>query len=353
MDFKKRVNQVRRKIMYGLTKNVGSSKAGRNPLDRAQLQKILISRPNHRLGNLLLITPMVKELEQMFPNVKIDIFVKGSLGPIVFKNYKSINKIINLPKKPAKEFRKYVGGWLNLRNNQYDLVINIIGNSSSGRLSAKFANATYKFYGDDDESIQATFSDGRHLAKYPVYYLRRFLTNLGIKENINPIPSMDLKLSSSELAFGKSILQELIKNDRKTIALYTFATGNKCYSKDWWEKLYDRLVREFDTYNIVEVLPVENVSQLSFKAPSYYSKDVREIGSFIRNTSVFIGADSGIMHLASAAHAPTVGLFSVTDKALYEPYNGDSIGVDTRSTTEDELIKMIRNILKKEISNQT
>lgn len=335
--------------MRSLTKNVGSSNSvSGNTAGSGQLYKILVCRPNHRLGNLLLITPMVKELERTFPGVKIDIFVKGNLGPIVFKNYESVNQIINLPKKPAKDLWKYLKGWTNLRTTEYDLVINVIGNSSSGRLSAKFANARYKFYGDDDDGIQQQFKDGTHLAKYPVYYLRRYLMHLGIPESHKPVPAMDLKLSGAELSVGKKILQDLVKNDRKSIALYTFATGNKCYSKDWWEKFYSRLLKEFHTYNIVEVLPVENVSQLSFKAPSYYSKDIREIGSFIRNTSVFIGADSGIMHLASAAHAPTVGLFSVTEKSLYEPYNDNSTGVDTGSTNEDKLINMIGSILKNE-----
>jgi hypothetical protein len=71
--------------------------------------------------------------------------------------------------------------------------------------------------------------------------------------------------------------------------------------------LYDRLKAEYSNYNIIEVLPVENVSQIGFKAPTFYSKDVREIGALMANTEVFIGGDSGIMHLASASKVS--GLF--------------------------------------------
>jgi hypothetical protein len=38
----------------------------------------------------------------------------------------------------------------------------------------------------------------------------------------------------------------------------------------------------------------ENVSQIAFK-PTFYSKDIREIGAVIANTEIFIGADSGII----------------------------------------------------------
>ena len=65
--------------------------------------------------------------------------------------------------------------------------------------------------------------------------------------------------------------------------------------------------------NFVEILPVENISQLNFSIPSYYSKEIRDIAGIIANTSVFIGADSGMMHLATSSGTATLGLFSVTN----------------------------------------
>ena len=101
----------------------------------------------------------------------------------------------------------------------------------------------------------------------------------------------------------------IVDNDKKTIAIFTFATGDKCYSTLWWDGFYGKLQSAFGRqYNIMEVLPVENVSQINFKAPHYY---IREI---MTNTEVFTGAGSGIMHLASASSNPTVVLFSVTDR---------------------------------------
>jgi len=94
-------------------------------------------------------------------------------------------------------------------------------------------------------------------------------------------------------------------------------------------------------------LPVENVSQIGFKAPTFYSKDIREIGSVIANADLFIGADSGIMHLSSAVHTPTVGLFSVSNLKKYEPYDNCSIGVDVNLYTSKEYIKTINSILNK------
>jgi len=140
-------------------------------------------------------------------------------------------------------------------------------------------------------------------------------------------------------------LDGIVPNDKKTIAIFTFATGAKCYSPEWWNPFYEKLKTAFPDYNIVEVLPVENVSQIDFKAPSFYSKDVREIAAFIANTEVFIGADSGIMHLASASQTPVLGLFSVTVPEKYEPYGNNSVAIDTNKHDYESIISLVKERL--------
>lgn len=348
MTFSQKINDFRRKVTQGLTKNIGRSSAVRkdNLSEKVEVKRILISRPNHRLGNILLITPLIQEVQATFPDCKIDLFVKGGLAPIVFKNYDNINLIIKLPKKPFDNLWKYFKVWITIKKQHYDMVINVDKNSSSGRLSVQFANAKYKFFGDTGEDLQLQYADYAHIAKYPIYNFRYFLTQLGFPKNENPIPSIDIKLSPDEIAEGKKILHDIVPNQKKTISFFTYATADKCYTVDWWTPFYERLKKEYqDQYNLVEVLPVENISQVGFKAPTYYSKDVREIASVIANTELFIGADSGIMHLASAALTPTVGLFSRPNIRKYEPFNNNSVGINTNNTTIEQWIESIDQIL--------
>ncbi len=334
--------------MRTLTKNIGSassSKGGR--IDTAKIKKVLICRPNGRLGNLLLITPLIQEVTATFPDCKIDVFVKGTLAPIVFEKYENIDKIIPLPKKPFKELVKYFKVWTLIKAQKYDLVINVDQNSSSGRLAAQFSSAKYKFFGDLPENVQLDFNDYDHIAKYPVYNFRYFLSQQGLKDKREPVTLVDLKLSQEEIANGKKILHDIVDPNKRTIAIFTFATGEKCYHVSWWDDFYTALKKEYPDYNIFEVLPVENVSQINFQAPSFYSKDVREIGSVLANVAVFVGADSGIMHLSSASKAPTVGLFSVSNLKKYEPYGNGSIGLDTNVLEIPDFIKAINKILNK------
>jgi ADP-heptose:LPS heptosyltransferase len=349
MSILKKVNVYRRIVTQGLTKNIGSSQKNRkiDLTQKIEIKKVLISRPNHRLGNLLLITPLVQDVITTFPDCKIDLFVKGGLAPIVFENYTNINTVIELPKKPFKNLGAYFKVWIKIKKQKYDIVINVDKNSSSGRLSAQFADAKYKFFGEIDEEMQSKHTDYEHIAKYPVYEFRNYLTKLGFPKNEVPVPSLNLKLSASEIAAGHAIVKELVKNDKKTICIFTYATADKCYSESWWELFYERLKTEYANYNIIEVLPVENISQIGFKATTFYSKDIREIGAVIANTELFIGADSGIMHLASSTLTPTVGLFSRPNTNTYKPYNNYSVAINTNNGDQEHWIETINNVLHK------
>jgi heptosyltransferase-3 len=345
MNISKEINVLRRLLMRRLTSKTGKSYVDRVASSKLEIKRILICRPNQRLGNLLLITPLLEDVIATFPDCKIDLFVKGFLAPTLFKNYKNVNLIFELPKKPFEHLIKYFQVWLSIKKQKYDIVINVDENSSSGRLATQFSNSKNKFFGEASKTIQLKYEDDEHFAKFPVYNFRSYLTQLGIKENNTPIASLNLKLSPFEIAEGKKNISSLFANENKTVCLFTYATGDKCYSTKWWESFYERLKTEYPNYNFIEVLPVENVSQIGFKAPTFYSKDVREIGSVIANTELFIGADSGIMHLSSSVNTPTLGLFSVSDLKKYRPYNNQSIGINTDNSNIDEIIKVLNSIL--------
>jgi len=333
--------------MHSITKNIGNSYTEPKPGDikNSDIKNVLIIRPNHRLGNQLLLTPLVQEVINTFPDCTIDLFVKGGVAHPVFENYANVKTVIKLPKKPFNNLFQYAKSWFSIKKKSYDLVINGDKNSSSGKLLTQMAKAKVKVFGDIDETIKKTYNDYEHISKYPVYNLRHYLSKLGLSGKHTDMPILDIKLSEAEIANGKEILEGITKNNKKTICIYTNATGEKCYSEAWWETFYSRLQKEYPDYNIIEMLPIENISKINFKAPYFYSKDLREMGAIMHNTSIFIAADNGVMHLASAALTPCVGFFSVTNPNIYAPYGNRSVALHTDKTNIDDWIKAINGIL--------
>lgn len=351
MNSIQKVNYIRKKIMQGLTRNIGASSGQKpvKPLKAENVKRILISRPNHRLGNLLLLTPLLQEITNTFPDCKIDLFVRGGLAPIVFKNYKNVDTIIQLPKKPFKHLPTYIKDWVALKRHHYNIVINVAEGSSSGRLSVQFTGCGNTMYGNISEPLRLEYNDYIHMAKYPVYNVREYLTQAGINVAKSPVKPLDLMLDTAELEHGKKLLESLITTDREVISIFTYATGNKCYSETWWAEFYAALKTHFPDYNLLEILPVENVSQIGFDAPSFYSKDVREIGAVIAATAIFIGADSGMMHLAAASNVPVAGLFSVTNLSKYGPYGHNSRAIDTNEGTVEDWIDVVKELLHTQV----
>jgi len=346
MSFSKKINKIRKRAMRKLTRWIGSGYAlNQRNLSAIKVRRILVVRPNHRLGNLLLITPLLQEILRTFPDIEIDLLVTGSVAPTLFRSYK-IRDVIELPKIPFKKLPSYLKGWFRATTRQYDIVFNAVPGSSSGRLVTALSRGKAKWHGDLGEETKRRYPDHVHDAKNPIYGFRTLMQAMGIDRSAEPIPSLNLRLKDDELEEGKSIVKKVTGSQKPAICIFTFATGEKCYAPEWWEPFYERLKKEYPAFNIMEMLPVENVSQISFKAPSFYSKDVREIASVIANTDVFIGADSGMMHLACSSGTPTVGLFKVTNPEVFGPYGNGSVAVDTRTKSIDEIIAVVNKILE-------
>ena len=119
----KKLNPLKNKIFKVLTGSFRNSKRINllESLPRDSEIKVLITRPNHRLGNQLLITPLIQEINKQFPNCKIHLIVNGNLSYILLSNYQCVETIFNLPKKPFNNIIDYLKKSISLISNQYNL----------------------------------------------------------------------------------------------------------------------------------------------------------------------------------------------------------------------------------------
>ena len=79
--------------------------------------------------------------------------------------------------------------------------------------------------------------------------------------------------------------------------------------------------------------------------------DLLTVYACLRHARLFIGNDSGLMHLAAAAGAPTVGLFGPSDDRLYGPY-GENTRV-VRGPRSFEQFRALDPKLNQSISHMT
>ena len=337
------LNPLKRRIFNFLTNSFQNSKNKEQikRLTKDSHIKVLISRPNHRLGNQLLITPLVQEVKKQFPNSEIHLVVNGNLSSILFSEFHYVEKIINLPKKPFNNILTYLSKTINLMSNKYDIAISGTADSNSSKIFVKLSRAKFKIYNSGTNHQNKPV----HIAKYPIYNFKTFFSSAKDLIDYN-YTKLSISLTNEEIKTGNQLLKGLFKNDKDTICIFTYATGNKCHSKEWWYELYEKLKSNFNDFNILEILPVENVSQINFLSTHLYSKDLREIASIIENSVIFLGADSGMMHLSVSTNTTTVGFFNVTNPNLYGPYGDKNQSINTNSTPINEIMEKIKRLIR-------
>ena len=64
-------------------------------------------------------------------------------------------------------------------------------------------------------------------------------------------------------------------------------------------------------------------------------KSITQTHAYMKRCNLFVGNDSGLMHLSAASKIPTIGLFGPTNNKLYSPYGNNCYTVQTKETYEN------------------
>ncbi|MBP4137956.1 glycosyltransferase family 9 protein [Flavobacterium geliluteum] len=343
IDTKAKINGYRHSVLSLVTKVVSKeNKMGIIAPNCESITKILVVRPEHSLGNQLLLLPLVTELQNQFPNAAIELFVKGKVSFTIFKSYKNVS-IISLPKHHFRDIFLYLFTWLTLPFKRYNLVINVVENSNSGRLATRLVHSKNKIY---THCAYPFIKTNKHIALKPIIALRTYMDS-GMIMNYNFFPKLDLRLTPLEVEEGLDLVFDVLHTTKKVIGLYTATTGEKEYDSDWWEELYNGLKNTLPDYDFVEILPDTKRSNIKDKIPKFFSPSIREMAGFIDNLQLIISTDGDIMHLANATSTTTIGLFKTTDKEVYGPYGNNNLALNTNDLTIQTIIEKIKILLEK------
>ncbi|HTD29828.1 MAG TPA: glycosyltransferase family 9 protein [Xanthomonadaceae bacterium] len=243
---------------------------------------------------------------------------------------------------------------MKLRRSRYDLAVDPCDGSQSGRLllviaKAKHAIGIRTFESNQDPQPQKTRNEPVHLAKLPVFLLRNALSPQGLDTGMDYAP-MTIGLSATERQTAHAALEALTANQvqgraRATVGIFAGATGGKRYDTDWWLRFVNDMRARHSDYAMVELGSEHGQSHLPSVLPSYSSRNIREVAALISNMTCFVSADCGVMHLASASGATTVGMFSMTDPSKYAPYGHGSQAIDTKGKGPEEVALLVTEIM--------
>jgi ADP-heptose:LPS heptosyltransferase len=366
LDYSRKIEAARRRITQHAMRMVFRKRedlaciAARLP--RTGIHRILVCRTVHTLGDSLTLTPLLQELSAIYPGAEIDIVGSCPAAREIYGAFFCVGKIIQLPAHALRYPLRTLGALQQMKRTHYDLVIDPDPQSQSGRLLTLLADATYSlgFVGPKKSGKMthgvAVPDEPRHKGTIPVFLLR---SAIGEEASKRKYPRLDIQLSAFERRQGQDKLARLTSTHsvsarkKGSIGIFANGTGSKRLGSDWWTRFIEAFEPAVADYDLVEILPAFGQSLLGSRYPGYYSSNVRKMASVITNLSLYVSADCGVMHLACASGAPTVGIFAVTDTSEWGPYGDSNHAIDARDLTPEQVAVQILDVLKTPIALQS
>ena len=318
---------------------------------RAAPSRVLICRPNARLGNTLLLTPLVQELEQTFPGAEIDLLTAFPAAEEIFRPFSCVRAIHRLPYPGPAHVLRNTLTFVQAFRIHYDLIIDPCPRSWSSRFAARMLRGALKIgFSSPQKGEGIDFSlpiqaAPAHMAAYPVYLLRNAFSATHPASNAS-MPKLSLRLSAAEREFGVRKRDQLIqrRGSGPTLAVSVRATGGKQLPAHWWQEMLTRVAGLVPGLNVIEILSASGRAGVP-EYPGYFSTHLRRVAGVINAADCFVSSDSGLMHLGSATEAATVGLFNVTDPAVYAPYGGRNRALLVDKLTTAQVAERVAAVL--------
>ena len=296
-------------------------------------RRIVVLRPNHRIGNTLLLTPLMQELEARFPEAEVALVTAGGAARPVFSGYPRVTTQYSFPGKSYRHPLRVLRMLAQLRQEHYDIAIDPTTRSRAGRFLLRFVRARrrigYAWGVAGQDRLLTDAVDGArapaHHAEIPVFLLRSALRPPGSPEpdaSAARVP-LDIRLSEAERQVGVRELAVALGHgepvSQPVVGLYAHATGTKCFPPEWWHGVVKALRVRAPALQLIEFLPEDGHSRLGDQVRGTYTPDLRTLAAKIAATSLFVIGDGGILHLADAAGARVLALFRTTAPSQYAP----------------------------------
>lgn len=268
---------------------------------------------SNRLGDAVLSTGLLDYLIRTYPRAAITV-VCGPVAEGLFEHMPNRERTIVMAKQSYG--RHWLRLWAETATHRWDLVVDIRGSALSWLVPAR---------------ERAVFRGGTGPK----------VAQLATVLDVSPPPNPVVWTSEAD----RRHIRAMLLTESPVIVLAPTA--------NWEPKTWppDRFVAFFRQLNIPDAVPVIVGGPGAFEAklaapvlqmlPGAVNLVGRltlsQVVALMQRATLFIGNDSGLMHMAAAAGTPTIGLFGPTDAETYGPTGPRAVKVVAPSMRELEL----------------
>ena len=293
-----------------------------------EFKRILIVKLSS-IGDVVHALPTLSALRKKFPKSYIAWVVKKQIADIII-GHPYLDEVITYegPSKTAKK----------LRSLKFDLAIDLQGLFRSGFLTfSSGAKVRLGFSRANSRELSHLFlnqrvtpgEEDRHVIDKNLSLLRPLGIEVREKEFIIPISHKKREHITSFLKERKIISSDIL------IALHPGASWpSKLWPEEKWAELVDRLIEKLKVKAILlwgagDKNSIDRIAKMTENRPIISCKtNLKELACLISKCRLFIGGETGPLHIACALNIPTIALIGPTDSIRNGPYGEGHIVIE-------------------------
>lgn len=288
-----------------------------------EVGRVLLVRPNFRLGNALITNPLIDALRARFPDARLDYL--GGEGTLSVLEHLPLDEKMVMSRGFVARPWQFVGLFLELRRRRYDLAVEGAMGSFSGGLYTWLSGARHRL---GVPRRNERFLDVR-LPPTPVAHAYdgpvAFAAHLGVACADHPV----YVVSPAEARAAAELLARLglAAPDGRPLAFAALFVGGH-RAKRWpiarWVELASRLGDDgvrlalFAGPEEAEAVPTLRAA-LGDRAVVVEPQPIRTFGATLAAAALVVTPDSGPMHLAAAVGSPVVAILASRGSTFFAP----------------------------------
>lgn len=293
---------------------------------------ILIIKPCC-IGDVLLATPVVAILRRAFPEARLD-FAVGPWSWAMVENNPHLDSIVDCGQVGSGVsyfWREYLDLARRIRKGGYDACF-VLDRSPLITLLPILAGIPQRVGLDSHGrgfslTVRVPVAGVKHEAELYLDTLRA----VGIEINR---PRLEFYPTEGDRRYARGLLEEQTRNNEQAVVVVHPSggvnPGMSISAKRWpperFSRLADHLIEEGFQVFLVGGLGDEPIAEAVKGAMRSQVLDLTgklswgQLGALLEEADLFIGHDTGAMHLAVAVGTPVVAIFGPSDPRMYGPY---------------------------------
>lgn len=297
-----------------------------------EINSILLFKLRY-IGDVLMTTPAIRLLRKYYPNTHITMVVNKGTEDVVRYN-PHINRILTIDREGVKKSPIYKSMSNNLeflktlRERRYDISIDFASGDRAAYLSL-LAGVPYRIGFKSGEGWRRVILNRIIDVPNNVHTVKRYLL---ILEEALGLKTEDTAMELyTEKGDDDYISQWLKKNCIEGKKMVVINPGGRYWFKRWqtgkWASLIDLIQGKLGVPVVITGAGREKEDirtiMAGMKTQAYSiagQTTVLELASLLKMAALYIGNDSGPMHIASAVGTPVVALCGPTDPSVWGPW---------------------------------